>query len=505
MPQAQKDKKEKAMKKKIHNEICGELQPAQVLHFFKEICRIPHGSYHVEEISNALVRFAGERKLECIQDASFNVIIKKKATEGASSQEPVILQGHMDMVLEKEKDCPLDLEQQPVELCCDGEYLYAKGTTLGGDDGIAVAMMMALLDDDSIPHPPLECVFTVNEEVGLLGAAALETDPLEGRRMINLDSEKEGIFIVGCAGGAQEDVHLPIKRKKRAGRRMILTLEGLLGGHSGQCIDMGRANADLVMGRVLQTLSERLPFHLISIEGGQKDNAIPRSCTAELLLDRDVPTAQVEKLIAEQMKHIAAEYRMTDPDITWSVEWKGVCAKPVKALTAKSTKRVISYLMLVPNGVLETEQTKTSGIALPRTSLNLGILKTTEHELYAVHMIRSGINSQRDYVQKRVKTLAAALKGRAETASSYPAWERAEESLLCDKMVEIYERQTSQKPVVAVFHCGLECGLFTDKIKGLDGVSIGPDMKDVHTSNERLSLASTERTWNFLLSVLQEI
>lgn len=482
--------------------ICGEAQPREVLHFFEELCKIPHGSFHVEEISNALVTFAKERNLEYVQDESFNVIIKKKASEGAADRDPIILQGHIDMVLDKEPGCQLDLEREPIKLCCDGEYLYADGTTLGGDDGIAAAMMMALLDDDTIPHPPLECVFTTNEEVGLLGASALDTSVLQGRRMINLDSEKEGIFIVGCAGGAQERIHLPIKRKKHFGKVLTISVTGLLGGHSGMCVGMGRANADLLMGRALSRLRDQVDFRLICVEGGLRDNAIPRSCCAELLVNEETDAQKIQELIGEEAKKIAAEYRETDPNIVWSAEWKENAGKAVKAITRKDTAKVIAYLMLAADGVLEWEPLQKG---LPRTSLNLGILKTTQKELTAVHMIRSSVNAQKDYVQKKIQTLVHVLGGSSETESAYPAWERGSESPLCDAMVKIYEKQTGEKPAVTVFHCGLECGLFTDKMKGLDCVSIGPDMMDVHTANEKLSIASTERTWKLLLAILQEI
>ncbi len=486
----------------MHNAVCGDAEPQRVLHFFEEICRIPHGSYHVEEISSYLTSFAAERGLEYLQDASLNVIIRKDASKGAASREPLILQGHMDMVLEKEKGCPLDLETQPIVLQCDGENLYAEGTTLGGDDGIAVAMMLALLDDDTIPHPPLECVFTVNEEVGLQGASALDTDVLSGRRMINLDSEKEGVFIVGCAGGAEENTVLPVTRKKHAGRRMILTIEGLQGGHSGECIHLGRANADLLMGRILYKLREKETVRLISLEGGQRDNAIPRSCTAELLLRKKADPARTKKLISGWMEQIQAEYAETDPGITWSLTWGEPDGKPVQAITRKDTERILTYLMLVPNGVMEMEP---GSDRLPRTSVNLGILRTTQTQLEMVHMARSSVESRKEYLLERIHLLACALGGTGRTEHSYPAWERKSSSALCSRMAEIYERQTGEKPVITVFHAGLECGLFTEKIKGLDCLSMGPDMMSVHTTEERLSLSSVQRVWSFLLAVLKEI
>ncbi len=486
----------------ICNAVCGDAEPRLVWHFFEEICKIPHGSFHVQEISDALVRFAKDRDLACVQDEAGNVIIKKGATKGAASKEPVILQGHMDMVLEKEKTCTLDLVKDAIVLKRDGEYLEAEGTTLGGDDGIAVAMMMALLDDDTIPHPPLECVFTVNEEVGLLGANVLDTSALEGRRMINLDSEDEGIFTVGCAGGIEEHCTFPVTRKEHTGMRMRLEIGGLLGGHSGTNINLGRANADILMGRVLYKLSKKFPLRLVSIEGGFKDNAIPRDCTAEILLEGTADTALAEKTVSKLMKQIGREYSRTDGGITWSVEWESAQETPVRTMSKSDTKKLIQFLMLVPNGLIESDPVDST---LPQTSLNLGILKSEEDQVTAVSMIRSSVNSQKKYIQKKVETLVEVLGGRFETSGEYPAWERADTSPLCDMLTSIYETQTSKKPVIAVIHGGLECGILADKIKGLDCISMGPDMKEIHTPNEKLSIPSTERLWKFLLTALKEM
>lgn len=487
----------------IVNEVCGEAEPKLVLHFFEEICKIPHGSFHVEELSNWLVSYAQEKGLWYQQDDAYNVIIKKDATEGASSSEPVILQGHIDMVLEKTDDCPLDLVKDHIILKKDGDTLYADGTTLGADDGIAVAMMLALLEDDTIPHPPLECVFTVNEEVGLLGASALDTSCLEGHRMINIDSEDEGIFTVGCAGGAEEHCTFPVGRKKYSGLLMQITINGLLGGHSGTCINMGRANADILMGRILHKLMKKIPLHLYSIEGGSKDNAIPRSCVAQVLLD-EREREHAEHLVEKLSQQILHEYHLTDPGIQVSVEWLNTDSvkKPVKALSHSDTRRIVDFLLLTPNGLVETDPMDQN---LPQTSLNLGILTMDADSVTAVFLVRSCINSQKKYLQKKVERLVDLLGGTTEVKGAYPAWERVEKSPLCDELVKIYESQTGKKPVVATIHGGLECGLLAAKIDGLDCVSIGPDLKDIHTPDEKMSLASAERTWKFLLAVLKEM
>ena len=484
----------------IRNEICGEAQPRLVLHFFEEICKIPHGSFHVQEISDYLADYARKKKLTYTQDEAGNVIIWKNATRGAASDSPVILQGHMDMVLEKTEDCPLDLLKQHIQLKKDGDILYAEGTTLGGDDGIAVAMMLALLEDDTLVHPPLECVFTVNEEVGLLGASVLDVSGLKGRRMINLDSEDEGIFTVGCAGGAEEHCTFPVARKPHCGMILQMTISGLLGGHSGGCIHMGRANADLLMGRVLHKLSGKMTVRLLSIEGGSKDNAIPRTCTAKILLESDTDQKAVFHAVEKLMNQIAAEYRVTDPGLTWSTGWEDATEIPVQVMTKADTRRIVDFLLLTPNGLIENDPLEKE---LPQTSLNLGILKSEEDHVTAVYLVRSSVNSQKKYLQKKVERLVQLLGGSTEVKGAYPAWERAERSPLCDELSAIYEKQTGKKPVIAVIHGGLECGLLAAKMEGLDCVSIGPDMEGIHTPDEKLSLASTQRTWNFLLEALR--
>lgn len=486
----------------IRNEICGEAQPKLVLHFFEEICKIPHGSFHVQEISDYLADYARKKKLTFRQDEAGNVIIWKPATEGAVSDKPVILQGHMDMVLEKTDDCPLDLLKQHIQLRRNGDTLYAEGTTLGGDDGIAVAMMLALLEDDTLVHPPLECVFTVNEEVGLLGASVLDVSDLKGRRMINLDSEDEGIFTVGCAGGAEEHCTFPVTRKEHRGMILSITISGLLGGHSGGCINLGRANADLLMGRVLHKLSCKMTVRLLGIEGGSKDNAIPRTCSARVLLEAGTDQKAALHVVEKLMNQIAGEYRVTDPGLTWSTDWEDATEIPALVMTKADTRRILDFLLLTPNGLVENDPVDPK---LPQTSLNLGILKSEEDHVTAVYLVRSSVNSQKKYLQKKVERLVQLLGGSTEEKGAYPAWERAEKSPLCEELSAIYEKQTGKKPVIAVIHGGLECGLLAAGMEGLDCVSIGPDMEGIHTPDEKLSLASTQRTWEFLLEALKNM
>lgn len=489
------------MNTEFTNTVCGDAEPRLVLHFFEELCKIPHGSFHTAKISEWIASYAREKGLWHVQDASGNVIIKKDGTGSCKGSAPVILQGHMDMVLEKTDDCPLDLEKDPIILKRDGDTLYAEGTTLGGDDGIAVAMMLALLEDDALEHPPLECVFTVNEEVGLLGAAALDVSPLSGRRMINIDSEDEGIFTVGCAGGAEEHCTLPVSRQERTGLVMTIAISGLLGGHSGTGINLGRANADILMGRVLYALLEETTAALISVDGGTKDNAIPRSCTAKVMVAKEEKES-AERIAKERMEQILREYYVADPSIAYQVSFGDDGQEELSPLTKEDTRRIADFLVLTPNGLFETDPLDKS---MPQTSLNLGILATDEDHVTAVYLVRSCVNSQKKMLQEKVERLTALLGGTTEVKGAYPAWERAQTSPLCDEMVRIYEQQTGEKPVVTTIHGGLECGLLAAKLEGLDCVSIGPDLTDIHTPDERLSIASLRRVWDFLLAVLKEM
>lgn len=488
----------------LYNEVCGDAEPKLVLHYFEEICKIPHGSYHTEQISDYLVKFAKDHDLDYIQDESGNVIIRKPGSQEAASEDPVILQGHMDMVLEKTDSCQLDLVKQHIRLKRDGDTLYAEGTTLGGDDGVAVAIMLAALDDDTLVHPPLECIFTVNEEVGMLGADTLDVTPLRGRRMINLDSEQEGIFTVGCAGGAEEHCTFSVERKPRYGKELTLKIYGLKGGHSGACIGEGRANAILILGRVLYRLYKKAPFRLISIGGGTKDNAIPRRAEASVMMDLDADSRFIDSYLSKIMKQICAEYALTDPDIHYQGDWTDASELAADVMTKKDTKKILRFLMLSPNGLIETDGADHS---MPQTSLNLGIL-TTEAEtgtVKAVYLVRSSLNSQKKYIQQKIEALTDLLDGEYEVQGAYPAWERVNHSPFAEKLAGIYEKVYGKKPVISVTHGGLECGLIAAKLKGLDCVSIGPDMEGIHTPDEKLSISSTKRIWDFLVAALREI
>lgn len=482
--------------------ILADIEPKKVFHYFEEIAGIPHGSFHVDAISDYLAGFAKEHKLKYIQDAAKNVIIFKPASADAVKTDPVILQGHMDMVLEKNKDVALDLENEPIHLRVDGDDVHADGTTLGGDDGAAVAMMLALLDDDTITHPDLECVFTTNEEVGMLGMKELDSSVLKGKKLLNLDSEAEGVLTVGCAGGAEMHFKMPVETSPRYGMSVHLAISGLIGGHSGNCIQLGRANADILMGRLLQKIWKKAEFGLCMLEGGTKDNAIPRHCDAELILDASADDKAVRKAIEKFEKQVRNEYQATDPGVKVTAEWTDHTNIAVDCVSRKDTKKILAFLLLLPNGLFERVPDSDN---LPQTSSNLGVVRLEEDGLYAAALVRSSINSQRKYYQQKMKTLASLLGAEVQAEGVYDAWEYKAESPFRDEMVEVYEEQYGKKPEIAVIHGGLECGLLASKIKGLDCVSIGPDMVGIHTPDEKLSISSMQRTWAYVKAVLAKL
>ena len=475
--------------------VLGHLEPKKVFDFFEEMCAIPHGSRNNTAMSNWLVKFAVDRGLEHYQDEAENVIIIKPATAGYETAEPVIIQGHMDMVCEKAPDCTKDMATEGLDLAIDGDWVYAKGTTLGGDDGIAVAMGLALLDSDDVAHPRLEVVITTDEELGMDGAVALDTSVLRGRRMLNIDSEEEGVFTVSCAGGCGSKVILPVKRTTFAGAVMTVEVNGLIGGHSGVEIHKGRANADMVLGRVLYAAAQQTALRLISVEGGLKDNAIPTAAKAVVVVESDDAFRQVCARMAEILR---AEYAVTDAGINLTVTEGGEGA----AMDEESTNRVICLLTCAPNGV----QVMSADIeGLVQTSLNLGVLYTRDDHVYASFCIRSSVDSEKIMMQERVACLARQLGGSCTVSGDYPGWAYRQNSPLRDLMTEVYVEQYGAQPRIEAIHAGLECGLFAGKIADLDCVSIGPDLKEIHTPRERLSIASVQRTWKLLLELLRRM
>ncbi len=467
------------------------LKPEQKTRFFdifNELCEIPHGSGNTKAISDYCVRFARKNGLEVYQDKLNNVVIKKKATTGYETHEAIILQGHLDMVCEKERESKIDFEKDGLDIFVDGDYIAANGTTLGGDDGIAVAMVLSILEDESLAHPEIEAVFTTDEETGMFGAAYLDAENLNAKMLINIDSENEGVFTVSCAGGARAQLSLPLEKQSNALSAYELTLDGLLGGHSGVEIDKGRINANILLGKALDSLT--FDYFLAEIKGGLKDNAIPR-CASCVMCCEENP----EKAVTDFIEN----FDFGD-DNKPTITVKKVNAD--SCYTKESTNSIVYFLNNVVNGI----QKMSSDIkGLVQTSLNLGILSSVDDKIEASFAVRSSVNSERDELINNLSLFAKKLGGTASSHGFYPAWEFKKNSKLREVMCETYETLYNTKPAVEAIHAGLECGLFCEKIKELDAVSIGPDMCDIHTPLEKLSISSSIRVYKFLCEVLKNL
>lgn len=472
------------------------LEPASVFYYFEQLCAIPHGSGNTKRISDFLVSFAKEQGLRYNQDDANNVVIFAPGTSGYEDHAPVILQGHMDMVCEKDENCPIDMEKEGLDVTHDGEYVFARGTTLGGDDGIALAYAMAVLADKSIPHPPLEVIVTVDEEIGMLGADVIELSELKGRTLINIDSEEEGIFTVSCAGGATATVKVPVERHAVYGPCVRLRVEGLQGGHSGVEIHKNRANANKVMGQLLQSATQAMPMCLTAFSGGAKDNAIPRSCSATLVM-LGMDAEKLNDICDALQAQIREQY--DEPEAV--VFGENVDALGGNALSADQTAKVAALLCAAPNGVQKMSEDIEG---LVQTSLNLGIARLAE-EMELTFSVRSSVNAEKQELLEQLRALTGFYDGAFSQMGDYPAWEYRTDSPLRETMVKVYRRMFGAEPQVVAIHAGLECGLLGEKLPGLDCVSIGPDMCDIHTSRERLHIASTERTWRFLLEILKAL
>ncbi len=475
--------------------ILEHLEPRGVFRFFEELCAIPHGSSNTKAVSDWLMDFAWERGLEAYQDGVNNVIIIKEATSGYESAEPVILQGHMDMVCEKAPGCAKDMEKEGLDLAVDGDAVYAEGTTLGGDDGIAVAMALAILDADDIPHPRLEAVFTVDEEIGMLGATALDVSMLRGRRMLNLDSEEEGVFTVGCAGGNLTQCTLPLTRAPYAGKALTVTVGGLRGGHSGAEIDKGLGNANMLMGRLLYAASRKAELRLVEVNGGLKDNAIPRETVATLVTTDPEAVLAVCRELDAQLKN---EYRTTDPDVFVTAA-ESTASLPMDDDT---TRRVLCFLTCAPNGI---QAMSADMPGLVQTSLNLGILKTEKDAVIASFCVRSSIDGQKQMLVERLTCMTEALGGTVEVFGDYSGWEYRPDSPLRELLVEVFTQQYGHAPRIEAIHAGVECGIFSGKLPGLDCVSMGPDLTEIHTCREKLYISSVQRLWTMVLETLKRM
>jgi len=473
------------------------LEPKNVFKWFYEISQIPRGSGNERAISDFLVDFAKKRGLEVWQDNAMNVIIKKAASKGFEASEPVILQGHMDMVPEKTTESKHDFTKDPIKWRLKGEMLYATDTTLGGDDGIAVAYCLAILDSSDIAHPPLEVLITTEEETGMGGAMAVTGEHLTAKRFLNIDSEEEGYFLVSCAGGANVNITFDIEKEALKGELIKISVAGLLGGHSGMEIIKQRANAIKMIARLLFAIKEKEEFNIVEIAGGTKHNAIPKEAYAVIACKNAEAVTKIATCLSDSL---AKEYRTADPNLKVSIA-KATSAKK-EMFTSCLTGRLVDFMVMSPDAV-QYMNMEIKGMC--QTSLNQGILEEVEGKIKFTISVRSSVKSLLDEVVNKLKLCATYTGAYFEKCSEYPAWEYEENSPVRDIAVATYKQVTGKDAIVTAIHAGLECGLLKKTLPQIDAISFGPNLFDVHTPDEHMEIKSVERVWNFLLKYLEAL
>ncbi len=480
-----------------------ELHPREVFSRFEEICNIPHGSGNTAAISDYLVRFAAEHGLKYRQEPCGNVIIWKDATPGYESADSVMLQGHMDMVAVKTEECGpgLDAEHIRPTVSKDGEWVYAKGTSLGGDDGIALAMTLAILEDDTLKHPALEAVFTVDEEIGLLGATALDASDLKSKILLNMDSEEDGVFLTSCAGGATVKCSFAADLETCVGSVFEIKISGLIGGHSGSDAHLERGNANVLMGRFLAETYDLVDFKILDIKGGTVDNAIPTEACVHLLVskwDED----ELDRVAQRFFDEIIKEYETNEPDIELSFGGVFDDEVEIRAIDGDCSLAIIRALELLPAGI---QRWMPEIPDMVQTSLNLGVVDTDAGEVSLTYLVRSSSATEKEWLIKRITDLAEMLGGSVTVEGAYPAWEYVPGSRIQKLMSETYEELTGKKPRLSGIHAGVECGILAEKLPGLDAISYGPLICDIHTTRERLNIASVARTYELTRRVLEKL
>lgn len=482
--------------------ILKNIDSVEVFKYFEEISQIPRGSGNEREISDFLVKFAKKYSLYFIQDESLNVIIKKKATPGYENAPIVVLQGHMDMVCEKNEYTIHDFEKDLLKLKIVGDMIYATGTTLGADDGIGVAMELAILASNQIPHPAIEAIFTTDEERGMVGAMKIDPKNIEGRILINIDSSEEGVFIVGCAGGptVRTSISLTWNYDNKNLTPYFIKIKGLKGGHSGEDIHRGRANAIKLMSRILMSLESEIEFSIASINGGVKYNAIPREINCTILIKPE-EKIKVDEKIMEMKNNFENEFRISDPNI--QLEFETTKEKVKRVFSKEGKNKVMKYLYLVENGV-NTMSMDVQGLV--ESSLSIGVIKTKNDEVEFLSLIRSSVRSLYVDMFQKLRILAKVLGAEVEIMSHCPEWEYNPDSKIKTIFEEVYNKMYDKKAEINLLHAGLECGIFDEKFNGeIDMISFGPDTYELHTPEEHISISSVKRTWEFFLQVLKEI
>ena len=480
------------------------LKPEKVFYYFEEISNIPRGSGNTKAVSDYCVNFAKERGLYVRQDELNNVVIKKSATDGNENKPGVIIQGHLDMVAEKDSDSTHDFMKDPIELIVDGDYITANKTTLGADDGIAVAVALALLDDNTVKHPELEIIFTVDEETGMYGAMGLDMSDINGKYLLNLDSEDDGIITVGCAGGKSAAVKYDLELAEVAGLIYELKISGLKGGHSGVEIHKERANANILMGRILKYINDRIAIRLVSINGGAKDNVITKESTARFILhtheDVEAKAAKMTEILREVAAIIKNEFVISDKDI--SINLSDGEYGIFYSASRKATNDILAFINAVPFG----PQYRVPGMnGLVETSLNMGVVNTDKGMLSISMSIRSSVKSRKDLMAEKIEILAGLTGAEFSTGGEYPEWSYKADSPLQKLLCKVYKKMFNDELKIDVIHAGLECGYVLEKKPDLDVVSFGPQMYDIHTTDERVSISSVAKLYDFVKGILEEI
>ncbi|MBO5496076.1 MAG: aminoacyl-histidine dipeptidase [Oscillospiraceae bacterium] len=476
------------------------LKPEKVFSFFEMLCSVPHGSGNTKQISDLCVQFAKDRGLQVRQDAYNNVVIVKEASKGYEKAPTVILQGHIDMVCAFEPDCGIDMKTDGLNLVVDGDWVKAYKTSLGGDNGIAVAITMAILDDDNLKHPRIEAVFTTDEETGMGGALGLDCSDLKGRFLVNMDSEEEGFLTVSCAGGVRTECLFRAEWEAVPADYVCceFKVEGLKGGHSGAEIDKGRASATQLTGRFLHLAERETGLHICSMTGGTFTNVIPLYCSTVVALPAE-KAERFAKLCGEYEKIFQAEYAVAEPGLRMSA---APCEKKDRMFGAARTRDLLNMMLLCPYGV----QAMSMDIpGLVQTSLNLGVVSTDEQGITLSYSIRSALASQKQMLVERLQALCEVFGAEFSTHSAYPGWTYKRESVLRNALSNACEVVLGKKPAITATHGGLECGLFMEKIPGLDCVSLGPDLREVHSVRERLSIKSTEHLYQIMCRFLENL
>lgn len=479
--------------------VLDNLQPKLVFKYFEEISQIPRGSGNEKGVSDYLLNFGKSLGLESIQDEALNIIIKKPATKGYENAPTVILQGHMDMVCEKNKGTDHDFEKDPLKLRIVDDYIYATDTTLGADNGIAVAYAMAILASDDVMHPALEVLITTDEETGMSGAMAVSPEHIDGKILINLDNEEEGYLLVSCAGGIRTKGKLPVTREERTnGKAMQIKISGLKGGHSGMDIIKERGNSNKILGRILKHLLNNVEYSLCEMNGGSKNNAIPREAEAVIMV-ADGDLVKAKELVLEFAKLVKNELKAQDAGL--NIEVQEVAAVS-KVFTKESTEKAVNLLYLYPSGI-NSKSTEIEGLV--ESSTNLGVLTTTEGFVEYDSAVRSSVPSLKEEIVLRSKTIVELLGGKFETTSDYPGWEYDPNSKVRDICQKVHKDMYGKEAKIVAIHAGVECGLFNEKLGNLDMISFGPNLYDVHTPDEHMSISSVKNCYEYLLGILKEI